>query len=354
MSKKNKIYIAAVCCAGLGIVLTAGGILAGGKPGLSVGSTGVHLMGEEPEDYVLEKTALEEFSEAEIYVEYGDFRLIPSDGYYLEYRIDGSMGKPEYQAENGAFTFRETPKKEVLRFQIMDWGHTGARGKSYVNLYVPEEMFFRKFSLDSDSGDGELETLQGENLELDLEYGDLNAGTIQGEQVKITSDSGNFTIQTLKAGELELENEYGEVKAETLTVDRTGEITQDSGGLRLGACEAGDLTISLEYGDLTAESLRAGTLTAESDSGNMKIGSLQIEDKASFRLEYGDVTLGLAGDPEEYTMKLETEYGSVHAPEGGRSISDDDKTVYQSQGTKKKSLEITCESGDIQVDTVKK
>ncbi|MDO4306199.1 MAG: DUF4097 family beta strand repeat-containing protein [Eubacteriales bacterium] len=389
MKKNSRIYIAAAVCIGIGIICTAGGIMAGGRPGVSLGSDGIRMLGDDNrDDYILEKTKLEEISAVEMNLDYGDFHLIPSDGYYLEYSLSGHSQKPKYEVNNGTLIFNEKPIVSYVQFQIMDFDLPSARGQYYVNLYVPEDVYFDTFVLNNNSGNAEIETLRGEAIKLYLGYGKLSAESIAGDTVEasldsgdmeageitggkkleITMDYGNLQLDDCTAGELnvtlesgslsaerlaaetlEIHDSYGGVKAEDLTVTGAGKFTLDSGNLTIGTCKAGDMEMNLEYGNLKVQSMNGESLTVDNSSGDVEIEELILEKKGMLTLEYGNAAVGLGDSISEYTMRLDTEYGKIKVPDVGRLTAEDEEESFRLEGTLGKELEIYCSSGDITV-----
>lgn len=355
MKKNSKVYIAAAVCIGIGIVLTAGGIMAGGRPGVSVGSDGIRMLGDRNrEDYVLEKTKLDDFSSVEMNLDYGDFHLIPSDGYYLEYCLSGNSQKPKYEVNNGTFIFSEKPVVSYVQFQIMSFDFHEFLGQYYVNLYVPEDIYFENFVLNNDSGNAGIETLEGKSIDIQLSYGDLSADTIGGETVKIDLASGNLEAgQVTGRQKLDISLDYGDLEAESLNAAGSGEMDLGSGNLTLDSCIAGDMSMNLDYGDLKIQVMKGSSLMLDNSSGNVTIGELTLEDKGIFTLDYGDAKVGIGDDLTGYTMNLNTDYGEISVPESGKLTKEEEEQSCRLEGTGDKKLEIDCSSGDITVTGLK-
>lgn len=135
--------------------------------------------------------------------------------------------------------------------------------------------------------------------------------------------------------------------------------------------EFSEALLKLEYGDLSVDSLQSdkveiengygsidfgeftgGKIKVELDSGDCRITRLDAAD-VEIENEYGDVILNARGDLEEYTLDLETEYGCIRA--GNVRIEDDgyeEEIRYKVPGNGQKKIEISCDYGDIEVDSV--
>lgn len=310
MKKSSKLYLAAAVCIGAGIVFTAGGIMAGGWPGVAVNSHGIRMLGDKREEYVLEKTKLSDFTSADIHLRYGEFAVIPSDDYYLEYCLSGDGREPEYEIKDGTFVFEEEPAASE-GFQIMSFGVSDMRRSHYMNLYVPKDVYFENFDLNHEYGDAQAENLQGTSIKLNLDYGDLHAGTIQGEQV-------------------ELDLTYGKMDADEITVSQK-------------------LEISMDYGDLKVQTLEGENLNIEDKSGDVTIGELILKKHGRISLDYGSAKMCLSGMLEEFTLNLNTDYGEIHVPGTGRFEQETDEQSFYQEGTGNKSLTVSCSSGDITI-----
>lgn len=354
MKKNSKIYIAAAACVGIGIVLTAGGIMAGGIPGVSIGSDGIRMLGDRNrEGYLLEKTELEEFSSVEMDVDYGNFRLIPSDGYYLEYCLNGRNQKPEYEVNHNTLIFNEKSAANHVQFQLISFGISEVHEEYYVNLYVPEDVYFENFVLENGGGDAEIENLKGGSIDLHLDYGTLSADVIEGDTVKIELESGKMEAEQVTGREeLKISLDYGDLTAETLNAAGTGKVVLSSGNMTLDSCIAKDMQMHLDYGDAKIQEMKVDSLEIANESGNVTIGELALEDQGSLTLDYGDANIGIGDDFTGYTMDLRTDYGEITVPEAGRLIKEDDEQSYRLEGTQDKKLEISCSSGDIMVSAI--
>lgn len=197
MKTSSKMYIAGTICIGAGILFAAGGILTGGRPGVAIGPDGIHMAGDSRKEvYILEKTPLESFSSAEIFVTHGDFSLIPSDGYYLEYELDGEQ-EPGFQVQDGTFTFQERPMDNYLQFGMISWDMELTGEACYVKLYVPEDVFFESFVLNKESGNLLLGACRAEDLSIHLESGQA--------QIQLAEDPSEY--------HMELKTEDGSIKA---------------------------------------------------------------------------------------------------------------------------------------------
>lgn len=349
MKKSSKVYLAAAVCIGVGIVFTAGGIMAGGWPGVAVNSHGIRMLGDRREEYILEKTKLSDFTSADIHLRYGDFSVIPSDDYYLEYCLNGDGREPEYEIEDETFVFEEAPAASE-GFQIMSFGISDMRRSHYMNLYVPEDVYFENFDLNHEYGDVQAEKLKGTSIKLNLDYGDLYAGTIQGEKAEVNLTYGTMDAEEITGSQkLEISMNYGDLTVENLNAPENGSVNLENGNASLVSCTAGNMTIDLEYGDLKVQMIKGDNLNIENKSGDVTLGELALEKKGTISLEYGNAKMGLSGILEEFTLNLNTDYGEIHVPGTGRFEHETDEKNFYQQGTGDKILTVSLSSGDITI-----
>lgn len=351
MKKKTKIYTIGACCVAAGIMLSAVGIAAGGWPGVSISATGIHSTGNRPDKkaHVLEKTKLEEFNKVSMDIDYADLEIIPSDDYYIEYRLSGSDGEPEYKIDNDSLIFREKPKNGnfmFFNFGNFSWSND-YNEKYYVKLYMPEDKMYEKIQIYNDSGDLNAGILKAEDMSLEVEYGDIGVESLNSKTLAVSLDSGDFKAKEVYTDTLELNNDYGKVIVGELTAD-SANIQLESGKTAIDKSTINNLTLDSSYGGVKLGSAHISDGSIDMESGKLEIlgavlGNVEVNSA------YGDVAIQLEDNPETYAMKLKTEYGSVNVPFDGRYISEDDEERFEMSGKGGKSLEISCESGDITV-----
>lgn len=307
--KRNKLTLGALGLILLGVILFAAGIMTGGWPGMSIDRDGIHMYGREEGNviYELEKTELTDFTAAVIDVEYADFCLIPSDGYYLEYRLPKEDGKPVYDVKDHIFSLGKEREFHIMK---MDFDFfTEKDGDYYVHLYVPEDTKLEKLDLNVESGDAELKDLQAERIDAGFSYGTAFMENVSADKAKLDMESGSFDMISCDIGNIEYDGSYGSSK--------------------FYDCLIGKGSMDMESGELTLE--------------NAALDQMEI------RGEYGDVTVSLSDGLADYELILESEYGDIDVPESDMISRNDEMTRYKKNGTGRKSLKIAVESGDILV-----
>lgn len=316
MLNKKVVGLAAAGCIGAGTAILILGCILGGRPGYFIDREGVHAAGtaESREPYVQKKIKIDEFSSMNIDLEYADLEVIPSDDYYLEYRIEGSNRKPVWSVKNGKLTFNEREMKGFGSFMV--WGTTPfeSDGNYKVKIYIPEDKALENVRISSDDGDVVLPDLTVKSLSTTCEYGDLSVESLSGDRWDVTMDNG-----VLKAGNVETEK----------------------------------VVVDNEYGDCIFDRVIGDTVKVTLDDGNLKVNSMDVRD---FRVEneYGDVELTTADSWEKYDMDLHTEYGQIILPDGRNcSNRDGDEEQYRVANGNDKKISANSDDGDIHINTGK-
>ena len=145
-----------------------------------------------PEPHVLKKTKLEEFSEISICLNYAEVSILPSDGFYLEYSLDGKCSKPDYGVSDGKFHFQEGQTQNPYRISLNLFHGPVYQEPFYMNLYVPKEQYFDLIHMSIESGNLEIDQLNAKKADLFLTYGNLNLGAFTGDTLEIASESVNI------------------------------------------------------------------------------------------------------------------------------------------------------------------
>lgn len=217
MLNKKVVGLAAAGCIGAGTAILILGCILGGRPGYFIDREGVHAAGtvESREPYVQKKIKIDEFSSMNINLEYADLEVIPSDDYYLEYRIEGGNRKPVWSVKNGKLTFNEREMKGFGSFMV--WGTTPfeSDGNYKVKIYIPEDKALENVRISSDDGDVVLPDLTVKSLSTTCEYGDCIFDRVIGDTVKVTLDDGDLKVNSMDVRDFRVENEYGDVELTT-------------------------------------------------------------------------------------------------------------------------------------------
>lgn len=216
MKTKSKLYKVAFICFGAGVLLLIAGLVLGGGPGFYIDSAGIHAAGRMGKSaYIMEKTELEAFDSMELELQYADVEIIPSDGFYVEYTLNGDAAKPEYEVEDKILHFTEGDRKTRWNVQFLSWDVLD-KTRYEVKIYVPEEHIWRYIKIQQSDGGITLPDIRAEELEILQEYGDIKADTVKAKRALFSLSDGNLDIlQGLDAEKTEITNGYGDVNVKT-------------------------------------------------------------------------------------------------------------------------------------------
>lgn len=302
-----------------------------------------------PEPHTLEKTTLEEFSEISIDLDYANVSILPSDGFYLEYQLDGKSSKPDYGVSNGKFHFQEGQTKNRYLISLNLFGNPVNQKPLYLNLYVPKDHYFDLLSMSIESGNLEIEQLNAEKADLSLEYGNLTLGDFTGNTLNISSESGNIDVNALTCKNLNISASYGNFTGSSVSASREGKFCLESGNLEISSLTADACSIDADYGNCSIDRFQAGNSTFSLESGCLNLKNAVLE-RTKVNAEYGDVTLELTDKVTDYNYDLEAEYGTVEINGKNIDAKEDGTVHYQKQDSNiKHEISVRCESGNIKI-----
>lgn len=345
MKNKNKVLIGALLLILIGVIMMGIASLFGGHAGFYVDGTGFHAMNSEKTPYILEKTEIDEFVNADIAVDFADITVIPSDGYYLEYKLHGNSPKPEYSVQNQKLIFNEGSQRKGLnfgtQFTFFSFGNINSDSKSYyVNLYVPKDSYYTLFNIQNDSGKVSIDSINAETLNLTVDFGALELGTFKGKNLKITADSGNMKFINIDTDKMILKNSFGEVEGGKLTCD-TADIELDSGNFTIDSATIADLKMNNDFGNVTFDSIICTKGEIELESGGLELNYADVTE-LTLKNSFGSIDVNLSFPLSDYDYDLNTDFGKIIME--GYHGSD-----YETHNNKGKSIKANCDSGDIKI-----
>ncbi len=363
MKNKKIWFFLSLGCILSGIFFVFAGILLGGIPGFYVDRTGVHTSREAADqrrNVFQDMRELDAFDSLELDVSYvEDVTFVPSDRYAVEYRIRGTSEEPVCKVEDGRLFFREPPfsgSDSRIWFLYADPGSGYTREPEpdsyYVKIEYPADQTFTDMVIRMESGDLKLPVLKADTLDVRDDYGDVSLEGYTGTALNLSLSSGNLSAGTITAEQAQLKNEYGSVTLDDYT-GKSLEIRMSSGKLSLDTVTAEKTEILNEYGEVLIGQASGDSLTAELDSGSFLSNWLDFHD-LNIKNEYGTVRVRLPEEISGYSCRLQTEYGSILL-DGKRVTNndpdeDENEVFYTSAGSNGKTVDISCDSGDIIID----
>lgn len=354
--KNRKFWItASLICLILGVILTITGRLMGGQPGFYIDRSGVHASASQytPEP-VQDSMTLDEFDSMEIHADYADVELIPSDEFAVEYCVRGRKDNPVCEVKDGRLYFQETPYAQSYSFGFftVSMGITVHEPQYYIKIKLPKDTKLSEAVFDIDCGDLNISSIQADTLKITDEYGDVRMDTCKSETLDIQMESGTLTLGTIDALQAALCNDYGRLKLSRAAGDSLT-IKMESGDLKAGEIAYSDMDIVSDYGNVTVADASGGRLGIRLESGDCRIDRMDCS-AADITNDYGNISLGLPGETDSFGFDLKTEYGNIRV--GGRRAGYDSgeyDAAYLVDGDGRRTIKAVCESGDIEIESVK-
>lgn len=394
MRNTQKFTLVCCCMIGAGVLLSGVGYAMGGRVwGIGIRSEGLwvntpNVSGKGAPSYVEETRELEEFSDMDIDLDFGELTIEPSDHFGISYCVESGYDY-SVEVEDGCLTIKEKYPPafggmENLvggNFVVFGVGNTGMSAKDeYVKIYVPVNTNFDMVKLNSDYGKVAAKDLSAKELVLHADFGDVNLEGLESEKADISLGGGKLELMGFADGDLNVENDFGKTILRNITAGNIT-ITMESGDLEMSVMEAASLTVNQAFGEIRLEDAQLdSTVVLYDESGdidltNLSAESLQVTNEfgnvegertnikeGNFTLEsgscdltglcaanleitsdFGNVKLELTEPVETYTLELATEFGNVKINRRDMGVA------YKSLETRSKSIVVNCDSGDITI-----
>lgn len=259
---------------------------------------------EEEMYFVQDRTAVQEFNSIDIDVDLECVNLIPSDGWYVEYRVMADNENP-LTINNGRLSFNDS----TLKFFVMSFDLFSKKDKNqYVNIYYPADTEFERLDIDMDMGNLNMEHLRAKNAELRLDMGNLDIRDCEINYMDAELNMGSISAESSSFAQLAAELDMGNLSV------LNGDI---------GTCKA-----DMSMGALTLEAVGiTGSLDAELDMGSAELLLNQRN------MDGGDIAYG---------FDIETDMGDIKV-DGAEQGS-----KYKLQGNV--SVKISCDMGSVLIN----
>lgn len=350
MSRNKKLIIIALACMAAGLVIGGVGFILGGRPGFYVNASGIHPANStSSRDYeALEKTKVDPFTSIDVELNNATMKLIPSDDYYVEYRLlKADNGEQTYTVADDKFTFKENKgRSNVTYINFFSTGPSffGNSQSCYFNLYVPQDVYFKTVTIFNASGDVSLCDMKAGALTLDLSFGNLQLQTAAADTMDITLSSGDLNAVSMNAKRLNIEDFFGNIKSGSITAE-TADISLSSGNLDVVTMDCGTLTLNDSFGNVTFDTFVNQSADISLNSGDFEAGNAKLVD-VDIDDSFGNVEISFADSLDKYSLDLKTDFGSVSL-DGGRWSSKDMGEQFISDKDTDNMIKIRCSSGDI-------
>ena len=307
---KTALLSGVLCCA-VGTVLTAAGMLTGGKQYVQAADINT-LRGDARKTdsdslAVLNKQKISGVQALDLALDNLDLKIVPSDDdcCYLSYRIAATDGETPltYTVQNGTLHLKEN---DAVQPQV------------HIDVdFLTDFLTFGR--LPEDDNDAQTVIL-----------------SVSKSQLK----------------QLDIRSSYGDISMRGISAAR-GSIHCDNGDISLNNCQLSQLTLNNDYGDIDLERCTLDTAAVQLSNGGFDAQETAFSGENSITSSYGDVSVSdTLANLQALTIQASTAYGEISVPDGLRAqirqTTDDDLTDYCHSGTGG-SLRVQADNGDIEL-----
>lgn len=302
--------ISGVLCCAVGAVLTAAGMLTGGKQYVQAADIntlrGDARKADSDSLAVLDKQKISNVQAVDIALDNLDLKIVPSDDdcCYLSYRIAASNGEAPltYTVQNGTLHLKEN---DAVQPQV------------HIDVdFLTDFLTFGRLPEDDDT------------------------------QTVILS------VPKSQLKQLDIRSSYGDISMRGISAAR-GSIRCDNGDISLNNCQLSQFTLNNDYGDIDLERCTLDTAAVQLSNGGFDAQETAFSGENSITSSYGDVSVSdTLANLQALTIQASTAYGEISVPDGLRAqirqTTDDELTDYCHSGTGG-SLRVQADNGDIEL-----
>ena len=307
---KTTLITGVLCCA-VGAVLTAAGMLTGGKQYVQAADINT-LRGDARKTdsdslAVLNKQKISGVQALDLALDNLDLKIVPSadDSCYLSYRIAATGGEAPltYTVQDGTLHLKEN---DAVQPQV------------HIDVdFLTDFLTLGRLPEDDDNAQTVILSVpksQLKQLRIHVSYGDISMRGISAARGSIRCENGDISLKNCQLSQFTLNNDYGDIDLERCTLD-TADIS-----LYNGEFDAQETAFSGEY---------------------------------SITSSYGDISVSdTLANLQALTIQASTAYGEISVPDGLRAqirqTTDDELTDYCHSGTGG-SLRVQADDGDIEL-----
>lgn len=352
MKNKKLGITASLICVTLGIALAIAGRLMGGYPGFYIDNTGIHTTSSHSTP-IKDSVKLDKFNSMEIHADYSDVELVYSDKFAVEYRIRGNSGNPVCEVRNNRLIFQEAkPFRDYYIGSFTFTSMTFYEPRYFIKVMIPKGTKLSEAVFDIETGDLDISSIKAETLKITDKYGDVSVGSCNLKTLDIQMESGTLALDTVDASQAVLCNTYGGIGISE-AAGRSLMIQMESSDLKAGRMNYSDTEIKNDYGNVDIEEASGEHLSLRMETGSCQIDRMDCND-TKLTNSFGGIRLGLLGEMDNYGFNLKSKYGDIRLENHRKGYnSAENNAVYTAPGDGRRMIMATCESGDIDIKSVK-
>ena len=340
--------ISGVLCCAVGAVLTAAGMLTGGKQYVQTADIntlrGDARKADSDSLAVLDKQKISNVQALDLALDTLDLKIVPSDDdcCYLSYRIAATGGEAPltYTVQDGTLHLKEN---DAVQPQV------------HIDVdFLTDFLTLGRLPEDDDTQTVILSVPKSQlkQLRIRVSYGDISMRGISAARGSIHCDNGDISLNNCQLSQLTLNNDYGDISMRGISAAR-GSIRCENGDISLKNCQLSQLTLNNDYGDIDLERCTLDTAAVQLSNGGFDARETAFSGENSITSSYGDVSVSdTLANLQALTIQASTAYGEISVPDGLRAqirqTTDDELTDYCHSGTGG-SLRVQADDGDIEL-----
>ncbi len=340
--------ISGVLCCAVGTVLTAAGMLTGGKQYVQAADIntlrGDARKADSDSLAVLDKQKISNVQALDLALDTLDLKIVPSDDdcCYLSYRIAATGGEAPltYTVQDGTLHLKEN---DAVQPQV------------HIDVdFLTDFLTLGRLPEDDDTQTVILSVPKSQlkQLRIRVSYGDISMRGIAAARGSIHCDNGDISLNNCQLSQLTLNNDYGDISMRGIAAAR-GSIRCENGDISLKNCRLSQLTLNNDYGDIDLERCTLDTAAVQLSNGGFDAQKTAFSGENSIISSYGDVSVSdTLANLQALTIQASTAYGEISVPDGLRAqirqTTDDELTDYCHSGTGG-SLRVQADNGDIKL-----
>ena len=341
--------ISGVLCCAVGAVLTAAGMLTGGKQYVQAADIntlrGDARKADSDSLAVLDKQKISNVQALDLALDTLDLKIVPSDDdcCYLSYRIAATGGEAPltYTVQDGTLHLKEN---DAVQPQV------------HIDVdFLTDFLTLGRLPEDDDTQTVILSVPKSQlkQLRIHVSYGDISMRGISAARGSIRCENGDISLNNCQLSQLTLNNDYGDIDLERCTLD-TADISLYNGEFDAESTVfSGKNTLTNDYGDIDLERCTVDTAAVQLSNGGFDAQETAFSGENSITSSYGDVSVSdTLANLQALTIQASTAYGEISVPDGLRAqirqTTDDELTDYCHSGTGG-SLRVQADNGDIEL-----
>lgn len=306
---KTALLSGVLCCV-VGTVLTAAGMLTGGKQYVQAADIntlrGDARKADSDSLAVLNKQKISGVQALDLALDTLDLKIVPSDDdcCYLSYRIAATDGEAPltYTVQDGTLHLKEN---DAVQPQV--------------------------------------------HIDVDFLTDFLTLGRLPEDD---DTQTVILSVPKSQLKQLRIRVSYGDISMRGIAAAR-GSIHCDNGDISLNNCQLSQLTLNNDYGDIDLERCTLDTAAVQLSNGGFDAQETAFSGENSITSSYGDVSVSdTLANLQALTIQASTAYGEISVPDGLRAqirqTTDDELTDYCHSGTGG-SLRVQADNGDIEL-----